>query len=203
MSSSPDSAKRPQRLPRTPDEWLSFGRLVLAAALWVPAFLQRPRFVAAGIVLSAGSDIGDGLISRLRGSRSTYARQLDTIADGAIMLSSLGWLALCRPGAIGPLKRTLAAILAVSCVLLGIEWRRYHVFGALHIDSARAAAVVGHLYVLAVLWRNAAPSALRRSFQCLAAGAALESAWVICGNHLPTDRNSRPLLSHLVRQVTR
>ena len=117
--------------------------------LWIPALLRRPRVVAAGIVLSAISDIADGFVSRLRGERSDYSRQLDAVADSAVMLSSLGWLRLARPGALEPAAsaRSWRSWRSPrSC--LTIEWRRYRQFGALHIDSARAAAVVGHLYVL-------------------------------------------------------
>lgn len=196
----PDTNTRQFR-PRTPDEWIAFGRLLLGGILWIPAALRKPRLVAAGIVLSAGSDIADGLVSRLRGSRSDYSRQLDTVADSTVMLSSLGWLALSRPGALGPLRRTISAILAVATVLLAIEWHRYRVFGALHIDSARAAAVIGHLYVLDVLWRNRASTALLRLFQALVAGGMIESAWVILGPKGPGGRSPRPLLDTVRRRL--
>ena len=123
--SLPESSTPRQLFPRTPDEWISFGRLLLAAVLWLPALLRKPRVVAAGIVLSAGSDIADGLVSRIRGNRSRYSRQLDSLADGAVILSSLGWLALTRPGALAPLRRTVAVIAAAASFLLAIEWRRY------------------------------------------------------------------------------
>lgn len=193
----------PQRFPRTPDEWIAAARLVLAGILWIPAAARKPRVVAAGIALSAVSDIADGLVARLRGSRSDYSRQLDTVADSAVMLSSLGWLGLTRPGALKPLQRTITAVLLAGSLLLAIEWRRYRMFGALHLDSARAAAVVGHLYVLDVLWRNRASAALLRFFQTLVAGGIIESAWVILGPDGPGDHSPRPLLKHVWKVVTR
>ncbi len=193
---------QPQRFPRTPDEWIAFARLLLAGILWIPAAMRKPRLVAAGIGLSALSDIADGLVSRLRGSRSDYSRQLDAVADSAVMLSSLGWLGLTRPGALKPLQRTISAVLLVGSALLAIEWRRYRMFGALHIDSARAAAVVGHLYVLDVLWRNRASTTLLRFFQALVAGGMIESAWVILGPKGPGDRSPRPLLTYLWNKAT-
>jgi phosphatidylglycerophosphate synthase len=153
--------------------------------------------VAAGVVLSALSDTADGAVSRLQGGRSNYSRQLDAVADSAVMLSSLGWLTLARPGALQPVKRTILAIGAVAGVLLAIEWRRYRKLGALHIGSARAAAAIGHLYVLDLFWRGTASRAFLRLFQLLAAGAIIESAWVILGDHDLDDHSSLPLLKRL------
>lgn len=197
----PDPVPPRQWLPRTPDEWISFGRLILAGVLWIPAALRKPRLVAAGIVVSAVSDIADGLVCRFRGERSGYSSQLDAIADSAVMLSSVGWLGLARPGGLEPLRRTLCVISLVASTLLAIEWRRYRMIGALHIDSARAAAVVGHLYVLNMLWRNAASKPLRRLFQLLVTGGMIESAWVILGPHDPAGGSPRPLLQWLKRTV--
>jgi phosphatidylglycerophosphate synthase len=197
----PDGTSHRQLAPRSLDEWISFGRLVLAVLLWIPAALRRPRVVAAGIALSAASDTADGAVARLQGGRSSYSRQLDTLADCAVMICSLGWLAVARPGALRPLKRTILAIAAVGSVLLAVEWRRYRKLGALHIGSARAAAVAGHLYVLGLFWRGAAPRALLRVFQLLAAGATLESAWIILGSHDLDDQTSFPLLKRACRKM--
>jgi phosphatidylglycerophosphate synthase len=200
-SSLPDRTHPRQIAPRTLDEWISCGRLVLAALLWIPALLRRPRVVAAGIVLSACSDTADGAVARLQGGRSNYSRQLDAVADSAVMLSSLGWLAVARPGALRPLSRCIGAIAAVAAVLLTIEWRRYRKLGALHIGSARAAAVVGHLCVLDLFWRGSASRAVLRLFQFLTAGAMIESAWVILGNHDLDDHTSFPLLKRVCRKM--
>lgn len=188
-----------QFAPRTPDEWISFGRLLLAPVLWIPAILRKPRLVAVGILLSAVSDMADGFVARLLGSRSDFSRQLDAVADSAVMLSAIGWLALARPGSVRPLRVTLAVLGAVAGLLLSVQWRRYHMLGALHMDSARAAAVVGHIYALLVLWCGTAPRALLRLFQFLVAGAAVESASVILGGYDPNDRSAIPLLHRLLR----
>lgn len=190
-----------QQIPQTPDEWISFSRLLLAGFLWIPALLRKPRVVAAGIILSAFTDMADGLVARLRGNRSNYSRQLDTIADSAIMLSSLGWLALARSDALAPLRNTITAILLFGSALLAVQWHRYRMFGALHLDSARATAVVGHLYILDVLWRNTASKRLFRLFQICAFGATIESAWVILFSQHPGDRSPRPLLRALIRRI--
>ena len=173
---------------------------MLAALLWIPALARRPRVVAAGIVLSACSDIADGAVARLQGGRSDYSRQLDAVADSAVMLSSLGWLAVSRPGALRPLKRTILAIAVVASVLLAIEWRRYRMLGALHLGSARAAAVVGHLYV-SISSGGVGVRAFLRIFQLLTAGAMIESAWVILGDHELGDHASFPLLQRVCRKM--
>lgn len=114
------------------------------------------------------------------------------------MLSSLGWLTLTRPGALQPVKRTILAIGAIAGALLAIEWRRYRKLGALHIGSARAAAAIGHLYVLDLFWRGSASRAFLRLFQLLSVGAIIESAWVILGDHDLEDHSSLPLLKRLL-----
>jgi phosphatidylserine synthase len=194
---------RRQLAPRTPDEWIALARLLLAFLLWIPALLRRPRLVAAGVVLSGISDMADGFVSRLRGSRSGYSRQLDTIADSAVMLSTLGCLPLCRPGSLKPLRGTVLTIAAVATALLAIQWRRYRMIGALHIDTTRAAAVVGHLYVLNLLWRNASSRVLLSIFQLLAAAGMVESAWAILGPYDPESRSPRPLLQYVTRIARR
>lgn len=174
---------------------------MLAGVLWIPALLHKPRVVAAGIVLSACSDTADGAVARLNGGRSNYSRQLDSVADSAVILSSLGWLAVARPGAMKPIERTILAIAMVASVLLAIEWRRYRKLGALHIGSARAAAAIGHLCVLDLFWRGSAARSFLRLFQLLTAGAMLESAWVILGDHDLDDHTSFPLLKRVCRKM--
>jgi hypothetical protein len=71
----------------------------------------------------------------------------------------------------------------------------------LHIDSARAAAVVGHLYVLNMLWRNVPSKPLRRLFQLLVAGGMIESTWCILGPHDPAGGSPRPLLQYVKRTL--
>lgn len=203
MSSLPEPDRTRQILPRTPDEWISFGRLLFAPILWGVALAHRPRLVAAGIVLSAISDMADGFVSRLRGSRSQYSRQLDAIADSAIMLSAIGWLRLLDPASFRRIRATLIVLAPLAAGLLAIEWRRYRMLGALHLDSARAAAVVGHLYVLDALGRGVRSTWLVRLFQMLLVGAVIESAWIILGNHVPADRSPRPLLRSIRRAIAK
>ncbi len=137
----------------------------------------------------------------MNGGRSTYSRQLDAVADGAVMLSSLGWLALTRPGALWAIRRTIGVIAVIASVLLAIEWRRYRMLGALHLDSARAAAVLGHCYVLALFWCGSAPRLVLRGFQLLTASAIVESAWVILGYHDIRDQAARPLFERICRKM--
>ena len=47
---------------------------------------------AAGV-----TDVLDGIVARATGRRSALGSQLDSIADLALMSSSLGWLLLLRP----------------------------------------------------------------------------------------------------------
>jgi phosphatidylglycerophosphate synthase len=181
----------------TPSDWLSFTRLLLAPALWMPALLRKPKVVSAGVVVSAATDVLDGTLARATGNRSEFGKQLDTVADMAIILSAPGWLALLYPEVLHRRKSPLLALGGAAGILLTIEWRRYQKVAALHIDSARAAAVVAHLYALNLFVRGRDSNLLFSGFVLLAAGAGIETLYVIVSRETLNDLSETPLLDAL------
>lgn len=178
-------------------DWLAFGRLVLAPLLWIPAIRRKPGVVAAGVALSAASDVLDGGIARLQGERSDFGSQLDTVADMAIILSAPGWMRLLYPDAFRKRRGPLLALLAVAGVTLSIEWRRHGRLGDLHIHSTRAAAVAAHLWVINLFVRGHDSDLLFRLFLLLAAGGAAESLAVILTEPTLEGLSETPLFDRL------
>ncbi len=181
----------------TISDWLGVCRLLLAPVLWVLALTGKKRSVGVGIAVSAVTDVLDGAVARVSGERSEFGGQLDSIADMAIIVSSPGWMALLYPDVLRRRRTPLLTLSGVAVLLLAIEWGRYHKLGALHIDSARAAAVVGHGYVLDLFLREHDSDALFRLFTILSAGAAIESAWVILIRESLDDLSETPFLDRL------
>jgi phosphatidylglycerophosphate synthase len=175
-------------------DWLSFARLVLAPLLWIPALLRKPRVVSAGVVVSATTDVLDGVVARASGQRSEFGKQLDTVADMAIILSAPGWTALLYPQVAARRGRPLVVLGATAGVLLALEWRKLHKIGALHIDSARSAAVFAHLYALNLFVRGKDSSPLFTAFLIAATGAAVETAYVIATRDDLVGLSETPLL---------
>lgn len=187
---------------RTPSDWLCLFRLLMAPVLWVLAWRRRRKLVAAGIVLTAGSDVLDGVLARLSGERSDFGSQFDTVADAAIILSAPGWISLLYPAVLQKRRFPLLILTGVATGLLAVEWCRFRQFGNLHMHSARAAAVVAHVYVI-VLFVTAHDSKwLFRLFLGLAGGAAAESAWVILRSSSLAGLSDTPLRDDLLKRLT-
>lgn len=183
---------------RTPSDWLCLARLVMAPVIWFLAWRRHRGLVAAGVALSATTDVLDGAIARLTGERSAFGSQFDTVADMAIILSAPAWMAMLYPEVLRSRRRSLLTLTGAAAVLLGVEWRKFRRLGNLHIHSARAAAVVAHLYVLVLFITGRDSRRLFRLFVLLASGAAIESAWVILRRASLDGLSETPLLDDLL-----
>jgi phosphatidylserine synthase len=171
--------------------------------IWTLALLNKPRLVGAGVALSAATDVLDGAVARVSGERSAFGSQFDTVADMSIILSAPGWMALLYPEVARRRRGPLLALGMAAGALLAIEWRRSRRLGNLHIDSARAAAVVAHGYVLNLFGRGRDSDLLFRGFVILAAGAAAESLYVIAFRDTLDDLSETPLLDAVFAMLGR
>jgi phosphatidylglycerophosphate synthase len=182
----------------TPSDWLSALRLALAPVLWVLAARRKRRAVGAGIVVTATTDMVDGGLARLRHDYSEFGAQLDAVADMAIILSAPAWMAMLYPDVLRRRRRTLLAMSGVAALLLAIEWRKFRKAGAMHIDSARAASVLAHGYVLLLFVRGKDSDLLFRGFVLLGGVAAIETAYIIATRDDFTRLTETPLLDDLL-----
>jgi phosphatidylglycerophosphate synthase len=181
----------------TPSDWLCLVRLALAPVLWVLALLNKPRVVGAGVVVSATTDVLDGLAARATGQRSEFGKQFDTVADMAIILSAPGWIVLLYPEVAARRGKPLVMLGAIAGILLTLEWHKLHKLGALHIDSARSAAVFAHLYTLNLFVRGKDSTPLFSAFLVAAMAAAIETAYVIASRDTLDGLTETPLLDAL------
>jgi phosphatidylglycerophosphate synthase len=182
---------------RTPSDWLCLLRLLLAPVIWLLAITRKPKAAGAGVVLSGATDVLDGAISRLTGRRSEFGSQFDSVADMTIILSSMGWMALLYPDVARRRRRALLVLGGSAALLLSIEWRKFHKLGAMHIHSARAAGIAGHLYVLNLFGRGEDSRPLFTGFLGLASIAAAESLFVIVQHDDLDHLSETPLLDAL------
>jgi phosphatidylglycerophosphate synthase len=183
----------------TPSDWLCLMRLALAPVLWVLALLNKPKTVGVGVAVSATTDVLDGVLSRSTGQRSAFGMQFDTAADMAIILSAPGWMALLYPEIAARRGKPLLVLGVGAGVLLSLEWRKMHKVGALHIDSARAAAAMAHGYVLNLFVRGRDSTPLFTGFLVLAVGAAVETAYVVATRDDLAGLSETPLLDAVFR----
>ena len=181
----------------TPSDWLCLVRLVLAPVLWIPAALKKPTVVSAGVVVSATTDVLDGLAARATGQRSEFGKQFDTVADMAIILSAPGWIVLLYPEVAARRGKPLVMLGAIAGILLTLEWHKLHKLGALHIDSARSAAAFAHLYTLNLFVRGKDSTPLFSAFLVAAMAAAIETAYVIASRDTLDGLTETPLLDAL------
>jgi CDP-alcohol phosphatidyltransferase len=194
---------RPRIQIKTAADWLSLIRLLLAPVLWFLAIGRHPKAVGVGIAVSGASDVLDGVVARRSARRSQFGKQLDTAADLAVILSAPGWMALLCPSAFRRRSRPLLALAVPGAALLAYEWKRFRRLGALHIDSARAGAIIAHLYVLNLFVRGRDSNALFNGFLALAASAAGETAYILLTRDDVETLSSRPLISDALRSIHR
>lgn len=127
---------------------LTLLRLASVPILWGIALLRQPVLLGAGIALAALTDVLDGRIARSRHETSALGSRLDSIADHLLSASVLLWLAWLRPTFVREMLPWLMGwgVLAAAALLAG--WFRFRRFGDLHLYSAKAAMVLGYLFVI-------------------------------------------------------
>lgn len=75
-------------------------RLTLVPVLWGLAVLDRPRPVAAGLLLAGLTDAVDGSLARRLGQPSAFGSAFDPVADTLIVRSGIVWLVPLKPALI-------------------------------------------------------------------------------------------------------
>ena len=76
---------------------VSVLRLLLVGAMWPLALNGEGRLVGIGVLLCGLTDILDGRLARLSGTESRHGARLDALADTALLISVLGWMAILHP----------------------------------------------------------------------------------------------------------
>ncbi len=163
----------------TLDEQLAAFRLLLAPVILILGLLGKRRLVAVTVLSAAASDVLDGTAARFAGQRSSFSKQLDTVADIAVIATAPALVAKLYPDSFHRRGRPLAVLGVVAGGVLGLEWLKFRRVGAMHIDSARGSSVVAHVWLLNLLIRGRDNPLLFGLFILSAVGAAFESLYVI------------------------
>jgi cardiolipin synthase (CMP-forming) len=132
----------------TPADALTILRLVAVPVLWVLAALKLQMHLGIGIALAGITDVLDGPVARRTGRSSRFGSQLDSVADLVLMGSIVAWIAWLHPGFLRANLVPLAAWAVIGTSALLATWVRLGRVGNLHLYSAKAAGVVGYVFVV-------------------------------------------------------
>jgi phosphatidylglycerophosphate synthase len=130
---------------------LSALRLIVVVMLWPAALAGRHVLIAGGIAFACATDVADGIIARGTGTRTRFGSQLDSIADFALMGSTLAWLALLRPEFFRENRTLLLVWIALAIVTLVVGAVRFRRLGDLHLYSAKVAGSLSYLFAIWLL----------------------------------------------------
>jgi cardiolipin synthase (CMP-forming) len=137
-----------KRWPVTPADILTLLRLAAVPILWVLAALQLPVHLGVGLALAGLTDVLDGPLARSSGRTTALGGQLDSIADILLMASIVLWMAWLHPGFFRDNLVPLAVWATIGLAAILATWLRFGRIGNLHLYSAKAAGVVGYVFVV-------------------------------------------------------
>jgi phosphatidylglycerophosphate synthase len=132
----------------TPADLLSLLRLLLVPVLWVFALLGMTFSLGVGLAAAGLTDVLDGPVARLTALSSRWGAQLDSAADIVLMSSIFWWLVLLRPSFFADHAVPLVAWAVVGSAAVIVTLVKFGRMGNLHLYSAKAAGVLGHLFAV-------------------------------------------------------
>lgn len=138
------------QLKRIPNQ-ITLLRLLSVPALWILALMHQPRLVGVGLLLALLTDVLDGLLARWLRQTSAFGAAFDSLADKALTLSIVGWLALLRPELFREHPGWIIVAAASFAASLLIGWIKFGKPAPLHLYSARLGGFVQALFVLHAL----------------------------------------------------
>jgi phosphatidylglycerophosphate synthase len=182
---------------------LSLLRIVLVAAIWIPALAGRNVWVAIGIAIAGATDVADGMIARRTHRTTALGSQLDSIADFALMGSTLAWLFMLRPEFFHTHRVPLLIWLGAGLLTLAIGWLRFRRFGDLHLYSAKFAGTMAYLFAIYLLVAGTYSPIAFYLVLCAASVGVLESLLIfLLADDLRQVRGAGSILP-LIRRGTR
>lgn len=132
----------------SPADHLTAARLLSLPLLWALALTGHGVALGIGLALAGLTDVLDGPVARRTGRSTRFGSQLDSIADVLLMGSAVVWMALLRPEFFAENATSLLIWLGIGLAALAAAWVRLGRLGDLHLYSAKAAGVIGHLFAV-------------------------------------------------------
>ena len=128
------------------------GRLAFLPVLWAWALDGRSAWVGLGVMAAFLSDILDGQLARRLNQVTRLGSRLDTLADAALELSCVFWLARFRPEVWRqPYRAVVVLGLATWAAVALAGLVRFRRFLNLHLWSSKASGVFGAAFVMDAL----------------------------------------------------
>jgi phosphatidylglycerophosphate synthase len=163
---------------RTIADRLTLLRLLSVPLVWALALLGRESLLAITLAAATATDVVDGPLARRSGVPSAHGAQLDSVADLLLIVSAAAFLVLLRPAFVAERKVLLGlwALLCLAALLIG--WFKFRRVANLHLYAAKAAGVVGWVFVVWILLLDSYPPPLFYAAVGLGILAALDAVAV-------------------------
>ena len=153
--------------------------------------------------VAAATDVCDGVISRALHITSRFGSKLDSIADVSISVSAVGWLLIFRPEVVRDHPIFFAAIAAITVVNLFLIYRTFGRLADLHMNSGRAAGIVGYALLIALAGFGEFVDVLFDVLMVLAWIVAADTLVLVATRKHLDEHVSYPTLSYLASRRRR
>ena len=176
---------------------LSLLRLILVPTLWVFALLNLPKVVGFGLIVAAITDVLDGQLARRLGKITSFGSKLDSIADICVNFSAVGWLLVLRPEVVSAHPFFVAVLTATGIFSLVLGWYKFGRLADFHLNSGRAAGIVGYLFLIDLFLFTRYAQPLFYALMVLAWIVAIEALMLLFTRDSLDERVPSPLFAYL------
>ncbi len=126
-------------------------RFLLIPVLWVLALRGMDVWVGMGVLLAWFTDALDGFLARRWKATTPFGSRFDSLTDGLVFASAIGWLVILRPEFVREHATILLIWLAIGVANYLLAWIRFRRFADVHLYSAKAANFVGFIFAAYLL----------------------------------------------------
>jgi len=127
---------------------LSGFRLLLAVALWIPAMLDLPLVVGAGLVMAGLTDVLDGFLARRWGVATEYGSRLDSAADMVLVVCAAFWVILVEPSVFFDNKLLVLSWMLMGTASLVVGLVKFRRIPDLHLYMTKASSAAGYVFII-------------------------------------------------------
>jgi phosphatidylglycerophosphate synthase len=130
----------------TPNQ-ITVCRLILVPVLWVFAFMDMPKFIAIGLILTLFLDNLDGFLARKFNLSSELGNRLDRLADRLVEGSVFVWILIFEPSIVTDHLLLAFSLIVLTIASLLVGWIRTRRLFSFHLQSARLAVLVAAIFI--------------------------------------------------------
>ena len=127
---------------------LSGFRLLLAVALWIPAVLDLPLVVGAGLIMAGLTDVLDGFLARRWGAATEYGSRLDSAADMVLVVCAAFWVILVEPSVFFDNKLLVLSWMLMGTASLVVGLVKFRRIPDLHLYMTKASSAAGYVFII-------------------------------------------------------